>query len=74
MTWFFLDWTHTIFRPLRGAAVRSLLVLAWETVYVWQSRSQERYRLHELDEHILRDIGINRADIEREARKPLWKA
>ena len=41
---------------------------------MWQSRSQERYRLHELDEHILRDIGINRADIEREARKPFWKA
>ena len=67
------NWTHTILLPRRGAARRSLFVLAWEIVCLWQRRSEERYRLHELDERMLKDIGVSRADVSREARKPFWQ-
>jgi uncharacterized protein YjiS (DUF1127 family) len=30
-------------------------------------------RLRELEEHLLRDIGVDRADALREARKPFWR-
>ena len=45
-----------------------------ETVRTWQRRSDARARLLELDDRLLADIGINRADALLEARKPFWKA
>jgi uncharacterized protein YjiS (DUF1127 family) len=40
---------------------------------IWQERSRERRRLASLDDHMLRDIGINRSDVYREIRKPFWE-
>jgi uncharacterized protein YjiS (DUF1127 family) len=36
-------------------------------------RRRERRMLLELDERMLRDIGISRADALREAGKPFWQ-
>ena len=43
-------------------------------LYSWQRRSSERRHLIGLDERFLVDAGLDRADIEREAAKPFWRA
>jgi uncharacterized protein YjiS (DUF1127 family) len=40
---------------------------------VWQARSRERLALGQMDDHMLKDIGLNRADVSREADKPFWR-
>ncbi len=45
---------------------------ALTTFRLWQARSAYRTRLMSLDEHMLADIGLTRAEIEREIRKPFW--
>jgi uncharacterized protein YjiS (DUF1127 family) len=40
----------------------------------WQRRARSRQELHGLSEATLRDIGITRCDVQREANKPFWMA
>lgn len=40
---------------------------------LWPERYRQRARLRELDADRLRDIGIDRTDALREARKPFWR-
>jgi uncharacterized protein YjiS (DUF1127 family) len=40
----------------------------------WQQRVRDRRLLLSLDDHTLKDIGLSRADIAREAGKPFWRA
>ena len=40
----------------------------------WQERAFERKRLAAMDDHVLRDIGLSRADIDQEVRKPFWQS
>lgn len=47
---------------------------AFDLVLVWHQRSVERHRLSELNDHMLKDIGISRDEVEAECRKPFWKA
>lgn len=42
------------------------------TVLEWQERARQRYRLAELDDRMLKDIGLARADVSREVGKPFW--
>ena len=42
------------------------------TVLEWQERARQRYRLAELDDRMLKDIGLTRADVNREVEKPFW--
>jgi uncharacterized protein YjiS (DUF1127 family) len=39
----------------------------------WQERARQRRRLREMDDRLLRDIGLTRADVELEAAKPCWR-
>jgi uncharacterized protein YjiS (DUF1127 family) len=39
----------------------------------WQERSRQRSMLARLDEHLLRDLGLTRADAEEEYGKPFWR-
>ncbi|RJF90046.1 DUF1127 domain-containing protein [Oleomonas cavernae] len=39
----------------------------------WQRRKHERRHLAELDEYLLRDMGLSRADVAHETAKPFWK-
>ncbi len=57
-------------RPWRpaGAARRVL-----ESLFVWQERARQRHALAELDERLLKDIGLSRADVAREVSKPFWR-
>lgn len=52
----------------------ALLVKASDTLLDWQDRARQRHRLGEMDDHLLRDIGLSRADLEHETAKPFWRA
>jgi uncharacterized protein YjiS (DUF1127 family) len=48
----------------------------WHTataVVTWQARIRERQKLASLDDRMLRDIGLSRADVHAETRKPFWQ-
>lgn len=53
--------------------IRSLLARGLNALCTWQQRSRERCDLLSLSERLLRDIGLSRADVEREACKPFWR-
>ncbi len=40
---------------------------------VWQERGQQRRHLAALDDRLLRDMGMSRADAAREAAIPFWR-
>ena len=37
-------------------------------------RGRQRRRLRHLDDRLLRDVGLGRADVARETAKPFWRA
>lgn len=39
----------------------------------FHERARQRQALMALDDRLLRDIGVSRADAEREASKPFWR-
>lgn len=58
--------------PLPPLANRSLLHRVLGVLMLWQARAEERHALAEMDERILRDIGVDRAAARHEAAKPFW--
>lgn len=40
----------------------------------WRQRARQRAALRALNERMLRDIGLSRADVHRECNKPFWMA
>jgi uncharacterized protein YjiS (DUF1127 family) len=44
-----------------------------EAVAVWLERVRTRRHLTRLNDHMLKDIGISRTDVAREAEKPFWR-
>jgi uncharacterized protein YjiS (DUF1127 family) len=54
--------------------IRSLLARGLNALHTWQQRSRGRHDLLSLSERLLRDIGLNRAVVEREACKPFWRS
>lgn len=57
-----------------GHELVAVLDRIFETPFTWAERSAERRHLAELDDHLLRDIGLNRADVETISTKPFWRA
>jgi uncharacterized protein YjiS (DUF1127 family) len=45
-----------------------------DLLQLWAERNSQRYQLAELNEQMLRDIGLSRADVMAEATKPFWRA
>ena len=46
---------------------------AIELLMIWHERARQRHQLRSLSDHMLRDIGLGRADVEGEAAKPFWR-
>ena len=42
-------------------------------VLAWSERARQRRHLQMLSDRMLQDIGLSRADVEREASKPFWR-
>jgi uncharacterized protein YjiS (DUF1127 family) len=45
-----------------------------DQILAWQERARQRQMLGTFDERQLHDVGLTRADVEREAEKPFWRA
>ncbi len=76
---------HTIARPARlsaqapapagrmpatfGRRMASLL----RYILTWSERVRQRRALLALDDWVLKDIGLSRADVMRESDKPFWQ-
>ncbi len=60
--------------PVRdfGRALRRVILQIITTLGVWQERARQRQALRELDDRMLRDIGLTRSDVYREISKPFW--
>jgi uncharacterized protein YjiS (DUF1127 family) len=63
--------THESMTNHHGPGVFSQIV---GTLRLWQERRNERYRLAELTDRDLHDVGLSRGDIFFEAEKPFWRA
>ena len=57
--------------PLRPGPA-TWLFHAIELVLGWREVARQRRAVLELDERLLKDIGITRADAEHEASRPFW--
>jgi uncharacterized protein YjiS (DUF1127 family) len=55
-------------RPFARGAMRVA-----ELLLTWHERSRQRHQLQCLSDHMLRDIGLSRADVLAEATKPFWQ-
>ena len=63
--------TSTILSQVR--AFTELLGGGFTLAYKWRERSRQRHALLRLDDRMLRDIGLSRADVDCEASKPFWR-
>lgn len=52
------------------AAITGMMISAVEYLALVQARARDRHALQYLDDHMLKDIGVTRADIEQELEKP----
>ena len=62
-------------RMLRAVGL-GLLVAPGHTLMLleyWAVRANQRRNLIDLPDHLLKDIGISRAEAEREGGKPFWR-
>ncbi len=46
---------------------------AFAVLLQWQERSAQRHHLAALEGRHLKDMGLSRADVEKETRKPFWR-
>jgi len=44
-----------------------------EVLLTWLERVRQRRHLGQLSDHMLKDIGLSRADVESETAKPFWR-
>jgi len=57
------------YAPRRRSAFRRVI----DCLLLWQERASQRYRLAEMSDHQLRDLGLTRCEVERESEKPFWQ-
>jgi uncharacterized protein YjiS (DUF1127 family) len=71
-----LHWHTTPARPGQRSGVLALGD-AWDhtvaTLRQWRRRARERGELAQLDDRMLKDIGLTRADAEFLSNKPFWR-
>lgn len=60
-------------RPTRTKADGGLVTRLFDQVFTWLDRARQRRHLGELDDRLLRDIGLSRAEVENEVSRPFWQ-
>jgi uncharacterized protein YjiS (DUF1127 family) len=58
----------------REYSLKKAVIAALRVVLVWHERARQRRALARLDDRLLRDVGLSRAQAVGEARKPFWRA
>lgn len=51
----------------------SALVGGIERLLLWHELTRQRHQLNMMDDRMLKDIGLTRADVESETQKPFWR-
>lgn len=71
-----LDTGHSLDQTSElGAIATSILHLPANVLTLfgdWQHRASQRTHLRDLDDRLLKDMGLTRTDVFREASKPFW--
>jgi uncharacterized protein YjiS (DUF1127 family) len=57
------------FKALPMASLRTRL----SRISLWRERARQRRALRQLDDYMLRDLGLTRLDVDREAARPFWE-
>lgn len=58
----------------RGYSLKRAAIAGLRVVLVWHGRVRQRRALGNLDDRLLRDNGLSRAEVDRETGKPFWRA
>lgn len=58
--------------PVRAAVEAAIALHPLRRLDRMLSTARVRYDLRDLDDRMLKDIGVSRLDIEREIRRPFW--
>lgn len=66
-------WNPTVSETMRFPALAAALARVADAVSAWGERARQRRDVLGLPDHLLKDIGISRADAEAEAMKPFWR-
>ncbi|TDJ66959.1 MAG: DUF1127 domain-containing protein [Proteobacteria bacterium] len=56
-----------------GGVARNWIQNGVVTAFGWWDRARQRHHLLQLDDRLLKDVGLTRAGVEREAAKPFWQ-
>jgi len=51
----------------------NMVAKVFDLLMTWQRRADERRHLMQLDDRLLADMGLSRADVEHEYRTPFWR-
>ena len=63
-------------QPVRTDLARGFFLAAkgvGDLLAAWQERSYQRGQLAQLDDRMLKDIGLSRSEAAHEAGKPFWR-
>ena len=63
-------WLPIALRP--NFSLRALTKLASQFAQ-WRERGRSRHLLQQLDDRMLRDVGLSRSDVDRECAKFFWQ-
>jgi len=64
---------HAMRSPKVSVTLMAGLRRVVHNVHEWNDRSRQRQALAELDDHLLKDIGIARSAAAVEASQPFWR-
>jgi len=81
------NWTHTIRPSANRPPLAYVIALGWfaarqlawwlacgiDQALTCAERARQRRQLAELDDYMLRDVGLTRADVASEIRKSFWQ-
>jgi len=67
-------WTASgrLFSPF--VVLSRAVVKVVQTLLVWDERHVQRRALASLDDAMLKDMGLSRADVSQEIAKPFWRS